>query len=212
MDSGIYRLTYKTGETYVGKSIHLTTRWKQHFDKLSKGKAAKNMQDAYHASGNHFPKTEVLLYCHPDMLDYYEGYFINHLRPPLNTAIPVELSDHAKEVLVDHANNDRAQYSVVAIIEVLNNFADNLADERNKNSELVEQAEELECEYEELSAAWGDRAKRDNWANREYRAVVAERDRLGRDRHQLEKELATLKSWQLRVERATWWQRLWASW
>ena len=44
MDSGIYRLTYRTGETYVGKSIHLTTRWKQHFDKLSKGKAAKNMQ------------------------------------------------------------------------------------------------------------------------------------------------------------------------
>ena len=212
MDSGIYRLTYRTGETYVGKSIHLTTRWKQHFDKLSKGKAARNMQDAYHASGNCFPKTEVLLYCHPDMLDYYEGYFINELKPPLNTAIPTELPYESKQVLVHHANNDRAQYSVINILGVLELYAEEVRELKTSKSTLAEQVEELEDDFEELSAAWNDRARRDNWGKRDYRRAVGEWESLGRERNRLEKELASLKAWQLRVNKASWWQRLWGTW
>ena len=212
MDSGIYRLTYRNGATYVGKSIHLTTRWKQHFDKLSKGKAAKEMQAAFRASGNQFPRTEVLVYCHPDMLDYYEGFFINDLRPPLNTAIPQELPDRSKEVLVEHANNGFAKHSVITIIEVANNFSNEIIGLREQVEARGEELEELEADYEELSKSWSDRARRDNWAKREYRAVVADRDNLGRVRHKLERELKVLEAWRLRVEGATWWQRLWKSW
>lgn len=212
MDSGIYRLTYRTGETYVGKSIHLTTRWKQHFDKLLKGKAAKNMQDAYHASGDCFPRTEVLLYCHPDMLDYYEGYFINELKPPLNTAIPQGLPELSKTVLVEHANLGFAIHSVVTLIQVMHKNANEIIElqktQRDKDAEI----EELEDDFEELSQSWNDRAKRDAWANREYRAVVSERDRLGRDLKVSRDEVEVLKAWQLRVNKANWWQRLWASW
>ncbi len=212
MDSGIYRLTYRTGETYVGKSIHLTTRWKQHFDKLKKGTAAKNMQDAFYASGGHFPKTEVLLYCHPDMLDYYEGYFINHLRPPLNTAIPQELPELSKEVLVEHANLGFAVHSVVTLIQVMHKNANEIIEleksQRDKDAEL----EELEDDFEELSQSWNDRARRDNWAKRDYRRAVDEYESLGRERNKLEQELQSLKSWRLRVEGASWWQRLWGTW
>jgi GIY-YIG catalytic domain len=212
MDSGIYRLTYQTGETYVGKSIHLATRWKQHFDKLKKGTAAKNMQDAFYASGCRFPRTEVLLYCHPDLLDYYEGFFINDLKPALNTAIPDELPDHSKQVLIKHANLGFAGYSVVTMIEVANNFSEKVLELEQQQAHHQEQFEELEADYHELSEAWADRAIRDCWATREYRAVVGERDYHKSVQGSLEREVHELRLWRLRVEGANWWQRLWKSW
>lgn len=198
MDSGIYRLTYKTGETYIGKSIHLNIRWKQHFDKLSKGKAAKEMQDAYYASDHEYPETEVLLYCHPDMLDYYEGYFINDLKPVLNTAIPTELTEHAKAILVEHANRGFAKYSIVDAIQVMENQVNRL-----------DEFEELEEDYHELSEAWHDRAVRDNWADEEYRTAIDNYLELEAERDYLDEEL---KSLQFRVFEANWWQRLWRTW
>ena len=198
MDSGIYRLTYKTGETYVGKSIHLNIRWKQHFDKLSKGKAAKEMQDAYYASDHEYPETEVLLYCHPDMLDYYEGYFINDLKPVLNTAIPTELTEHAKAILVEHANRGFAKYSIVDAIQVMENQVRQL-----------DEFSELEEDYHEISEAWHSRAVRDNWANEEYRTAIDNYLELEAERDYLDEEL---KSLQFRVIEANWWQRLWRTW
>jgi hypothetical protein len=205
MDSGIYRLTYKTGETYVGKSIHLNTRWKQHFDKLSKGKAAKEMQDAFNASNGEFPKTEVLVYCHRDMLDYYEGYFINYLKPPLNTQIPDALPPEEQEILVRHANRGFAVYSVVTMIEVLEQYS-------TERVELREEFEQLELDYHELSQSWSNRAVRDNWASEEYRNAVDGYGEVEAERDYLEGELELLQSWQLRVTRANWWQRLWQLW
>ena len=201
MDSGIYRLTYNTGETYVGKSIHLKTRWKQHFDKLSKGKAAVNMQDAYYNSDHEYPKTEVLLYCHPDMLDYYEGYFINHLKPPLNTSIPDPLPADAIAIIVQHANKGFAVYSVVNMIELLEQYS----------SEVLA-LNELEADYHELSESWADRATRDNWAKEDYVKVMEGREELEAYALTLEVEVESLQAWRFRVERASWWQRLWRSW
>ena len=201
MDSGIYRLTYRTGETYVGKSIHITTRWKQHFDKLAKGKAAKEMQDAYYASGE-FPRTEVLVYCHRDMLDYYEGYFINYLKPPLNTQIPDALPEEEQEVLVRHANRGFATYSVVTMIEALEQYS---VEKVQREKEF----QELELDYEELSESWHNRAVQDNWANQEYRDAVNRYGEVAAERDYFEVELESL---QLRVNRANWWQRLWRTW
>jgi hypothetical protein len=212
MDSGIYQLTYSTGQTYVGKSIHLHIRWKQHFDKLLKGKAAKNMQDAYEASDHCYPKTQVLLYCHPDMLDYYEGYFINYLKPDLNTSIPEELSEYSKGVLVNHANQGFAKYSVVAAIQVMNDQVVKIRELEEGAALQVQEFESLESDYHELSEAWNKRAVRDNWANRDYRQMVETCEELGEDALVLRAEVGSLKAWQLRVEQAGWWQRLWRTW
>jgi hypothetical protein len=212
MDSGIYRLTYKTGQTYVGKSIHLNIRWRQHFDKLSKGKAAVNMQDAYYASDHQFPQTEVLLYCHPDMLDYYEGYFINYLKPELNTSIPDELPEHSKTIIVQHANQGLAGYSVVTMLEVASNFSEKIVDLESLMEAKQEQMEQLEYDYEELSQTWNNRARQDNWAKMDYRLAVERFAESEIDKEYFKQELETLQSWRLRVERASWWQRLWRSW
>lgn len=212
MDSGIYRLTYRTGETYVGKSIHLQTRWKQHFDKLSKGKAAKNMQDAYYASNHHYPKTEVLLYCHPDMLDYYEGYFINYLKPGLNTSIPSELPERSKEVLIEHANQGFAKHSLVTMLEVANNFSAKIIDLEAEKVKYQQEFEELELDYDELSQAWHDRAIRDAWANREYQEMWESCEQLSAECGSLGSKVQELETWKLQVLRANWWQRLWRTW
>ena len=44
MASGIYKLTFKSGNFYIGKSNNIDRRWQEHFDKFKKGTAAKNMQ------------------------------------------------------------------------------------------------------------------------------------------------------------------------
>lgn len=212
MDSGIYRLTYKNGATYVGKSKHLNTRWKQHFDKLLKGKAAKNMQDAYHASGNQLPKTEVLVYCHLDLLDYYEGYFINKLNPPLNTQIPDPLPAGAQAALVKHIDRNLTLYSVINMMDVLELYSNEVLELKETQEARNSEFEQLELDYQELDVAWCDRAVRDNWANREYQRAVTEAQELEAERDCLLHECEVLEARQLRVNRANWWQRLWRSW
>lgn len=83
MTCGIYKLTFPSGRTYIGKSINIEERWKQHFDKLSKGKAAKNMQAEYDSYGE--PSGEVFFECHADHLDIMEETLIARLNPELNT-------------------------------------------------------------------------------------------------------------------------------
>ena len=86
MPSGIYKLTFADNSFYIGKSISISNRWKQHFDKLIKGKAASNMQQAFDTYGA--PSGEILFKCHKDHIDITEEMFINRLNPPLNGTYP----------------------------------------------------------------------------------------------------------------------------
>lgn len=86
MPSGIYKLTFTDGSFYIGKSISISNRWKQHFDKFIKGKAASNMQQAFDTYGA--PNGEILFKCHKDHIDIAEEMFINRLKPPLNGTYP----------------------------------------------------------------------------------------------------------------------------
>ena len=74
MASGIYRLTFSSGKYYVGKSLDLETRWKQHFNKFATGKAARPMQLEYDRCG--LPQTEVIFECHKDHIDILEELLI----------------------------------------------------------------------------------------------------------------------------------------
>lgn len=94
MASGIYRLTFSSGKYYVGKSLDLETRWKQHFNKFATGKAARPMQLEYDRCG--LPDTEVIFGCHKDHIDILEELLIEQLKGPdmLNTTYPVcDLTD-----------------------------------------------------------------------------------------------------------------------
>lgn len=74
MTSGIYKLTFSNGSFYIGKSVDVERRWKEHFDKFAKGTAAKNMQYAFDMYG--YPNRELLIEVHPDHIDLLEGWAI----------------------------------------------------------------------------------------------------------------------------------------
>lgn len=88
MISGIYKITFPSGKRYIGKSIDVDTRWKQHTDKLRKGDAAKNMQEQWNTYREFIG--EVIFECHPDHIDIMESYFIARLNPELNTTRPAD--------------------------------------------------------------------------------------------------------------------------
>ena len=205
MDSGIYQLTFQNGDTYVGKSLHLTTRWRQHADKLSRGTAAKNMLRAYYQSDHEYPVAQVLVYCHPNLLDEYENYWINYLKPSLNTQIPQIMSEEEQWALIRHMERGSAKYSVPVILITLENLI-------HENTQLESKVSELEVDYLELDQAWTDRATRDCRAMGEYAALEADRDYFKHETKLLETQLRDAELRWLRVCSATWWQRLWKSW
>jgi hypothetical protein len=104
MASGIYRLTFASGKFYIGKSLDLETRWKQHFNKFATGKAARPMQIEYDLHG--LPQTEAIFYCHQDHIDIMEEWLIDQFKCPqmLNTTYPkLERTDDIVELI----NNNR---------------------------------------------------------------------------------------------------------
>ncbi len=86
MTSGIYKLTFTSGNTYIGKSINIENRWKQHFDKMNKQTAASLMQTEFNAYG--YPECDIVFECHDDHIDLVEACFINRVRPKLNGTYP----------------------------------------------------------------------------------------------------------------------------
>lgn len=82
MTCGIYKLTFPSGNFYIGKSTDIDKRWKQHWDNFSKGKHTKNMQAEFNIYGNY--TQEVIFECHEDHIDILEETFIDRMHPSLN--------------------------------------------------------------------------------------------------------------------------------
>jgi predicted GIY-YIG superfamily endonuclease len=102
MNSGIYKLTFKSGKYYIGKSNNIDRRWKEHHDKFNRGKAATRMQQEFNKYG--MPKGEVLLYCHEDHIDIMEALYIHSNWGPniLNGTHPTTVSQSDYNALVKH--------------------------------------------------------------------------------------------------------------
>ena len=96
MTTGIYQLTFDSGDTYVGQARDILSRYKQHLEKLSKGAAATKMQQAFNGVN---PYIEELIICHPDYLDIMESYFIHKYSPTLNSTIPEYRGEEAEILL-----------------------------------------------------------------------------------------------------------------
>lgn len=86
MKSGVYLLQFANGARYIGKSIDIENRWKQHFDKFRKGTAARAMQAAFNAYG--YPECSVICTAHPDHIDILEACYISRVNPELNSDRP----------------------------------------------------------------------------------------------------------------------------
>lgn len=117
MTSGIYKLTFKSGRFYIGKSADIPVRWTQHYDKLRKGTGAARLQVEFNRY--HDYNQEVLLECHPDHIDIMETYYLNYSDKAmmLNTTFPTPLSRAEYEPIL--ANIGTLKFSTSDHISVL---------------------------------------------------------------------------------------------
>jgi group I intron endonuclease len=104
MTCGIYKLTFSSGNFYIGKSIDIDKRWKQHFEAMQKGKHTKLLQQEYNRYG--YPKAEILVECHADHIDIVEESYIARMGPPLNSTYPTDrmagVADSVWSIVLDY--------------------------------------------------------------------------------------------------------------
>lgn len=143
MTSGIYKLTFPSGRIYIGKSVDMDNRWRQHFDKFKKGTAAKDMQYEYDTYGK--PVPEVIYKCHPDHLDIMESFFISRVNPELNTSRPADPFGDLINEDVDDVTK-WLHYSTIKLTQFLNEYED-------KIHALVEANDEAKGTIDDLCAA-----------------------------------------------------------
>lgn len=92
MDSGIYKITFYTGHFYIGKSENIPQRWRTHRKNFEQRTHTKKMQALYDQCGE--PQYEVLLQVHPDHVHIYESVLIHRMWCDLilNTTKPKAVS------------------------------------------------------------------------------------------------------------------------
>ena len=97
---GIYKITnLQTGECYIGRSIHVEERWKEHFCKGYGAIHSKRFQDAIDQYGKDGFSFRLIEECDPEVLDERERFWINSLKPAYNTVTeghPVSENTRAK--------------------------------------------------------------------------------------------------------------------
>jgi predicted GIY-YIG superfamily endonuclease len=141
MASGIYRLTFSSGKYYVGKSLDLETRWKQHFNKFATGKAARPMQLEYDRCG--LPQTEVIFDCHRDHIDILEELLIDQLKGPdmLNTTYP-EVNRTDEIAILINNSRDLLNLSTFEHLELLHRVEAKITEFREQKTAAEAVAQE----------------------------------------------------------------------
>lgn len=189
MASGIYQLKFSNGMRYIGKSIDLERRWKEHWYNFDNHKAASKMQAEFMRCG--YPETEVLLYCHRDHLDIMETYLIATFRPELNTVTEMPISHDDFNALMQQSQLlEESTVEHIKLISDLANRIDTLEEYSNDQDRYIEELEK-DIDLEKLSVE-------------SYARLVEEREAHIETRRELEltvenlaKQLAkeTNKSW-----------------
>ncbi len=151
MSSGIYKLTFSSGRYYIGKSIDIDKRWKQHWKSMADGKHAKALQAEFDKYGE--PEAEVLIYAHDDHIDILEGVYINHFWVPgkiLNTTKPMPLEDDDFELVKYCIGYQGGAIWTISTLEHIRRW--NAADEKARalEAELDSISEEHDAELEAL--------------------------------------------------------------
>jgi group I intron endonuclease len=85
MKSGIYIITSPSGKKYVGSSIDVPKRWRDHIFNLTRGSHhSKALQSAANKYGIENLKFEQILCCKPEFLIEFEQKFIDEILPSHN--------------------------------------------------------------------------------------------------------------------------------
>lgn len=86
LNSGVYKIVnVQTGDFYIGSSINLSLREKNHFNKLKHNKHVNTyLQNVYAKYGKENLKFEILATCPKEYLLKLEQCFINNLNPKYN--------------------------------------------------------------------------------------------------------------------------------
>ena len=86
MKSGIYKITNNLNHHfYIGQSIHIQQRWKEHRKTFDKNKMTTTvLQKAFHKYGFENFSFEIIEECEPDKLNEREVFYISTLKPEYN--------------------------------------------------------------------------------------------------------------------------------
>ena len=221
MTSGVYQLTFPGGATYIGKSINIEERWKQHTNKMYKGTAAKNMQAAFNTYGA--PMGRILRECHEDHIDVVESCFISRNQPTLNSDRPkdpfpdldTEQLDYlfntftysARDLvainLADEAKAKKAQESLSDTIETRDEEIVELYAEIVELTELNDQLLKKRS-AEELQADISGKLKEQN---KYISTLVKSFNNLDKDYSYLQ-QLVDIQEKELKYHRLPWWKKL----
>lgn len=89
---GIYKIVSKiTGDLYIGQSVRLNQRWKQHLLSLQKHKHGNyKLQILYDTYGENNLSYSVLENCSKTSLNNREQYYIDTLNPSINIVLNVK--------------------------------------------------------------------------------------------------------------------------
>ena len=221
MTSGVYQLTFPNGDTYIGKSINVEERWKQHCNKMTKGTAAKNMQAAWNSHRNF--NADILVECHEDHIDVVEASLIVRHRPTLNSDRPkdpfpdmdvdslcelfVTFKHSARELVAQKESISRA--GTIAQTN-LNNSIKELKSENHSLHQEIKELVELNNDLlkvrsdEELKA---DISKRIDTLEVKLAHYILHKRELEKECNNLSKE-ATRLFIQLEYFKLPWWNRL----
>lgn len=186
MITGIYKLTFGNGSTYIGKSIDIERRWKEHSEKMLCGTAAKNIQNVFNKYG--LPNITVLTECHSDHIDLMETYYINQFRPDLNGAKSVYVTGADLQTFCDHMY--MLKYSTGTHLRTIIKYSEK---DLSKQEELDELKKFLDKERMESSM---------------YDELVAAKEEAEKLREEVEEISYTVA----KMETASWWQRLFKTW
>ena len=196
MTSGVYELKFANGDRYIGKSINIETRWKQHFDKFQKGTAAKAMQHAYNTYGT--PKGDILCTCHSDHIDILEACYIARHNPELNSDRPAD--PFPGEDMDWYINNTNLlSCSTLTHMQDLVNLNRGYKDRGEEIEELEQLNDELlrKRSSEEINSAAGARVK----------ALSSSINSLNRELISAREEVYKLKDYITYLEKP-WWKKI----
>lgn len=203
MTAGIYELKFSNGARYIGKSINIETRWKQHFDKLRKGTAARPMQAAFNAYGA--PDGDIMLECHPDHIDIMEAVFIARHKPELNTERP---ADPFPGVDIDWyvKNTNLLAMSTLDHMNDLINLNKRYIERGTSINELTEEIQELEELNNELLKL-RDKEALEKDISGKIKVLTSEVFLKQQEVHEHARNIANLKT-QIAYHNKPWWKKI----
>ena len=160
MISGIYKLTFRSGRIYIGKSENIEQRWEQHRASFVKGTHSKKMQAEYAAYGP--PTYEVILYAHADHIDIYESIIIKRFWGSmcLNSTKPRPISHEEAQKYLGYYDDlkyhDRSimLYSTLVHLEVIDQFNETISELKREVELWKSDVHELEMRGIKMPKTW----------------------------------------------------------